>query len=407
MTGGKNNSVFRRIELNRFSLTVTGLMVFSGALSLIFNSLWSNVGYLLFSLLILVNYKGLISSLKEDLLLLIILTFFIIYYLVCNLFVANVDSESIVNIGKSILFIILFKSIKVKELYIRKMLLILGGGITILSLSIPLRYFGDLFIAYDHVGLYYFGNKNVYAPIIVIQIIACIYMYRSRYFRKLNVIMIIALFLALVSIQSRSNLVICIMILILWMFHEFNHKSRNMKLLTIMAFILGGLFLGSYINLFDIIESFILRSDYTTQFSEMGTLDSITSGRYSIIAEANHLLERNFLFSIWFDKDIISSYSYSKTGIHSLALRYLYYGGLIPFLIFVFFFLLILKDIQVINSKMKIYMIVYFLMISFMEPYAPFGPGFSYIYFWLLYSMKLVDGSNGDEKCLNSLSKIN
>lgn len=265
---------------------------------------------------------------------------------------------------------------------------------TIVAISIYLEYFS---VGFDITSRQYaYASKNSISQIVFTTVVIFMFVRLER-FRILNWIKNVLILLEVVllmMLKSRATIIgflVCLLYIILG--KQFNRKLRNLLALIIIVSILGLVFNR---NLFNMIANNIIFAG-----RDASDLDSLTSGRISILSEFTTLIGGH-----WF------------TGVGALYYEcfplscVLQFGVVAGILIIGISYLPIIKGIRF--GKSDIYFSILSIVCigyginSFFEGLAPIGPGVKCYFMWLMYGILYAQKiqSNSRIKGINMRGKI-
>lgn len=259
---------------------------------------------------------------------------------------------------------------------------------TLVALSIYIEYFSAGFDITSR--QYVYASKNSISQIIFTAVVILMFI-RFENHKVLNlmkVIVIIFEIMLLMLLKSRATIIgfgICLLYIILG--KRFN---RKMKYFLTMVIIVGVIALLVNDNLSDMFIGNIMFAGRNAS-----NLDSLTSGRVSIITEFPALIRNHWL-----------------TGIGSLYFEcfplscILQFGIITGTLILGVSYLPILKCLQF--NRRNIYCSIFILICvgyainSLFEGLAPIGPGVKCYYMWFMYGILVARNINGYQRKGNS-----
>lgn len=252
---------------------------------------------------------------------------------------------------------------------------------SLVALSIYIEFFSAGFDITSR--QYAYASKNSISQIIFTAIVILMFIRFEKY-RVLNLIKFIVIIfeiMLLMLLKSRATIIgfgICLLYIILG--KQFN---RKMKYFLIMVIMVGVIALLVNDNLFDMFIGNIMFAGRNAS-----NLDSLTSGRVSIITEFPVLIRNHWL-----------------TGIGSLYFEcfplscILQFGIITGTIILGVSYLPLLKCLQF--NRKNIYCSIFILICigyainSLFEGLAPIGPGVKCYYMWLMYGILLARNVNG------------
>lgn len=249
---------------------------------------------------------------------------------------------------------------------------------TIVAITIYLEYFS---VGFDITSRQYaYASKNSISQIIFTSVVILLFV-RFERFKTLNFIKILIIIfevMLLMILKSRATLVgfvICLVYIILG--KNFNRKIKYFLTLILITTVFV-LLMNE--NLFDTIVNSIIFAG-----RDASNLDSLTSGRISILSEFPSLIKNNWL-----------------TGIGSLYFEcfplscILQFGIIVGMLIVGIAYLPIFKCFQFdktnVFSSIFIVVCIGYGINSIFEGLAPIGPGVKCYYMWLMYGLLLAKG---------------
>lgn len=246
------------------------------------------------------------------------------------------------------------------------------------ALSIYVEYFS---VGFDITSRQYaYASKNSISQIIFTAIVILMFTNfdKFRIFNLLKIVVIIFELILLMLLKSRATIIgfaICLLYIILG--KQFNRKIKY--LLTIVV-VIGTLALLMNENLFDMFVGNIMFAGRNAS-----SLDSLTSGRVSIVSEFPTLIEGHWL-----------------TGIGSLYFEcfplscILQFGIITGSIIIGIAYLPIIKSLKFdrtnVYSSIFVIVCVGYGINSIFEGLAPIGPGVKCYYIWLMYGILFARG---------------
>lgn len=243
----------------------------------------------------------------------------------------------------------------------------------LVSISIYVEYF---MVGFDITSRQYaYASKNSISQIVftTVVIFMLVRFEKVRIFNWIKNVLIIFEVVLLMMLKSRATIIgflVCLLYIILG--KQFNRKLRNLLVVIAIIIILALLFNE---NLFNMIVNNIMFAG-----RDASSLDSLTSGRISILSDFTMLIEGH-----WF------------TGVGALYYEcfplscVLQFGVVTGIFIIGISYLPIIKGIRFDRSD------IYFSILaivcigyginSFFEGLAPIGPGVKCYFMWLMYGM--------------------
>lgn len=348
-------------------------------------SIIKKITYVLFLVLIVINTKMILTSFFKEPKIMFITIVMITYVMIFKILYTNVVLDDIYALTLTVVNFYIFQSIKLKSKDIKRIIDISMYSAVIVSSFIIITLKGNYIIAINTIGEYFYNQKNSFSPILAISLIYMLYYIIYKNIRKDYLILTILGVINIVILQSRTNILMLIIIMLLMLFNKaIRSKNKYINIYMILVIIVSSLiiFKDKIINIFlDIfkVEYFMSIS------SNYGIFDKLTSGRIETYVEAFNNFTKNIFLGVKFESVFIKGYTMTKTGVHNLWLRGLFYGGII------YFILLITLCIEMINkvkknnrNKIVKYIFVAMFFNSLLEPFSPFGPGTSYLLYWFI-----------------------
>ena len=248
---------------------------------------------------------------------------------------------------------------------------------TMVAVSIYVEYFAAGFDITSR--QYAYASKNSISQIIFTAIVILMFIHfdKFRIFNLLKIVVIIFEVILLMLLKSRATIVgfaICLLYIILG--KQFN---RKIKYLLAVVVLIGTLVLLMNENLFDMFVGNIMFAGRNAS-----SLDSLTSGRVSIVSEFPALIEGHWL-----------------TGIGSLyfecfPLCILQFGIITGSIIIGIAYLPIIKSLKFdrtnVYSSILVIVCIGYGINSIFEGLAPIGPGVKCYYMWLMYGILFARG---------------
>lgn len=249
---------------------------------------------------------------------------------------------------------------------------------TMVAVSIYVEYFAAGFDITSR--QYAYASKNSISQIIFTAIVILMFIHfdKFRIFNLLKIVVIIFEVILLMLLKSRATIVgfaICLLYIILG--KQFN---RKIKYLLAVVVLIGTLVLLMNENLFDMFVGNIMFAGRNAS-----SLDSLTSGRVSIVSEFPALIEGHWL-----------------TGIGSLYFEcfplscILQFGIITGSIIIGIAYLPIIKSLKFdrtnVYSSILVIVCIGYGINSIFEGLAPIGPGVKCYYMWLMYGILFARG---------------
>lgn len=244
---------------------------------------------------------------------------------------------------------------------------------TIVALSIYVEYFS---VGFDITSRQYaYASKNSISQIIFTSIVILMFIHSDKhgFFNRIKVIVIVFEVTLLMLLRSRATIVgfaICLLYIIFG--KEFNCK---IKYLLTMIVVVGTLTLLMNENIFEMFVNNIMFAG-----RDASSLDSLTSGRVSILSEFPALIDGHWL-----------------TGIGSLYFEcfplscILQFGIIAGSIIIGIAYLPIIKCLKIdrknVYSSIFVIICIGYGINSIFEGLAPIGPGVKCYYMWLMYGI--------------------
>ncbi|MDY2882638.1 MAG: O-antigen ligase family protein, partial [Romboutsia timonensis] len=193
--------------------------------------------------------------------------------------------------------------------------------------------------------------------------------------------------------NSRTNTISSLSVsIIIINYYIFKSRYKVLYFTSVPIFLVGIVlkikdYLAYYIIKF-------LKIDYFTSVVssyKYGILDALTAGRIESYVYAIDYFVLNPILGTGFNAAYIISDPQSMTGVHNLWLRALFYGGMIYFVIFIILITQIMKIVFKfkIDNKLVVFMLIAGLINSLFEPFAPLGPGTSYLIYWSIICLNI------------------
>jgi len=363
-----------------------------------------NPSIITYSLLMIVFFINLDVKLFLDskiMLLLFISLTLTTYQLTVKIFVYDSNLTDVVYLLKVAILILVFSKVSISKSN-KIILMYVSSIITIITSYIVILYYYNmnLLIAINNIGEYFYDEKNGLSPLLLVSLIflTSILKIKWSFLNIITFLLVIVGNVSLVIIQSRTNIMCYLVFLIFYsIFNLFKYKKIKVYLYSIIVITIIGITL--LILNEKIIEFFntLFRLDYLTYVNGNGILDKFFSGRLSSIQNNFTYFYNSPFFGTGFSQEIIESDSISPLGIHNLWLRSLIYGGLIytlGLLMFLLFIYSYFNKFLYTNKNLFFGLILVGFLSSMSEPYAPFGPGSNYFYFWLFFALNLNTGKD-------------
>lgn len=332
-----------------------------------------NIIMLLIILLMVLNLQQFLNSIIKHLKITITFFLIVIYWTVNFVLNTNIRFDDLRYVIIVFLLFNLYQKI-IKDINIYRLFFSMGIIAQIVAthnlVSID-RY--TIFFLDTREYFEVFNKKNGIGPILSVFGIFYLYdlFFMSR--KKINIIFFIYILNAIILFHTRSSIV-GIIIVAIFLIYKFFTKNKYVnfyfKVFIPVFFILITLF-----N-FNRIRSFIrnLTFDYLNELSSFRFNDYLIGLNYFV---------ENPLLGNMFKINYLNLY---EVDVHNLWMRTLFNGGLVYFIIFLLFAICIFKTIQkgTHNLYLKNSLLIYGLVISFLEMFAPFGTGTTYFFYWIL-----------------------
>lgn len=251
-------------------------------------------------------------------------------------------------------------------------------SVAIVAFSIYVEYFS---VGFDITSRQYaYASKNSISQIIFTAIVILMFIHfdKFRIFNLLKIVVIVFEVILLMFLKSRATIIgfaICLLYVILG--KQFNRKLKY--LLTVIV-VIGTLVLLMNENLFDMFVGNIMFAG-----RDASSLDSLTSGRVSIVSEFPALIEGHWL-----------------TGIGSLYFEcfplscILQFGIITGSIIIGIAYLPVIKSLKFdrtnVYSSIFVIVCIGYGINSIFEGLAPIGPGVKCYYMWLMYGILFARG---------------
>ena len=395
------------IKKNDINIVILFLMVLLSSISYIPNlNMATNVVYILFMIMIVINLKKIIANAMHNKDLLVFNTLLLILYGIYTLIHGEVSYLLFLYLIVSQIILLTLMNSNIDKYKKEKLLIYCSYTVILSSILIVLKYQGSYIYAIKNIGQYFMHNKNAFSPMLSFSIIYICYNVIFKKFNIVNVIVLLIGMLNLIIIQSRTNVLMTLCIISCMILTYICMRKGYSKIfysLTIIStlIVISLIFYNEIRNIiFD-----IFRIDYfLNTSSEYGIIDKLTTGRVSSFVVNLHLFENNVLFGSGFNKFSIINDPLSATGIHNVWIRSLFYGGIIYLIII----LMIIRKLYLIaikynfskDIKLIVFVLLGGLINSNFEPFAPFGPGTSYILFWIVIAINInsIKGEYKNEK---------
>lgn len=347
---------------------------------------------MIFFSLLTINIKNIFINFKLYHKIFIIIMILLMYYMVVYLLGLN-EHTIYLDIYEFILsFAMLITMMSIDINTQSKNIILLSFAYLVIAASFITIYYvnGSIWISSEnYIGgtSLYKITKNAFSPLLAYSILILIYkyIYEIRNIRYLFAALLG--FIPLLSMQARSNIgVVLIVLLVMLIFRSKELKKNIIRAIILISvlFCISTIAIGHFtqytVSFLKLNSQYIGNSNY---------LDVLFSGRLSNIQYAFNLFCANPLFGTFFDDKYVALSAFGS--VHSVWLRALLYGGILYFIVFLSLVIEIVSLIKELYNKQPI---VYFLLlgglvISFLEPIAPFGPGTTYLMYWMIMGFYL------------------
>lgn len=348
--------------------------------------------YILFALLIVINYKNIFFTIRKMKLILALNLFIVIYFGISKILLTTIVTEDLYSLILFEIIFILLVSIKIDLEDKQKILRNTSLMTLVVSTIIILYYRGSYISALNRIGENFYGEKNAIGPILMAANIYLLYFSISN--KKL--IFILFYFFGMLNLflfNSRTNTISSLSVsIIIINYYIFKSRYKVLYFTSVPIFLVGIVlkikdYLAYYIIKF-------LKIDYFTSVVsnyKYGILDALTAGRIESYVYAVDYFVLNPILGTGFNAAYIISDPQSMTGVHNLWLRALFYGGMIYFVIFIILITQIMKIVFKfkIDNKLVVFMLIAGLINSLFEPFAPLGPGTSYLIYWSIICLNI------------------
>lgn len=368
------------------------IMYFSVLKYIPFLSSLNKIVYALFMILIVINYKNIFLTLRKMKLILALTLFIVIYYGISMILLTTIATEDLYSLILFEIIFILLISIKINLKDIEEILKITSIMTLVVSTIIIIYYRGSYISAISKIGENFYSEKNALAPILMSANIYILYFSISN---KKLIYMIFYSFgmLNLFLFNSRTNTISSVVVsIIIISYYIFKSRYKVIYFTSIPILLTGiALKMKDYLSYY-IIK--FLKIDYFTSVVssyKYGILDALTAGRIESYVYALNYFALNPILGTGFNQAYIVSDPQSITGVHNLWLRALLYGGMLYFVVFIIIVTQILRIIFnfTIDNKLTIFMLIAGLINSLFEPFAPIGPGTSYLIYWSIICLNI------------------
>lgn len=343
--------------------------------------------YFTFFLLISLNLKNIIISFNTYHKILVLLLLLSVYYMMVYILKPDIDIDFIViyEVSLAMIMLITFNTIAIDIRDKQNLLKIISFSAVACALYIVYIHFQGYTLTINGETAKYFESKNNFSPILTFSLFFLFYKYL---YEKANVLYLLLGAVGLYGLhilQSRANIVVAWIVLALMI------MQKGPKQHKIVAGLLTGsvLFLIAY--LMDYSNNYLLQFFRVDNVAQGGNyFDHLLTGRLTIIDYAYQNFIANPWFGTFFDSQSISNSPLSRSGVHNFWLKGLFYGGIIFFAIIItlanFIYKLIKENYR---SNLVVFASIGGLLLSLVEPGAPFGPGTTFLLMWMIIGFNL------------------
>ncbi|MFC3342918.1 O-antigen ligase family protein [Paenibacillus abyssi] len=328
------------------------------------------------------------------------------YLLTVKIFLPDVNFGDIRSYIIGILLFFIINSMNLaKNKKISLLLVFCIINITTSFIIILQSYNGNYAVAIENIGVYFFVRKNQFSPLLLMS--AIYLLYRYIYISKNSIYLILFLMctINLVIIQSRTNLIALFLAALLLIFVLIKSKLKTSYGISQLFFFVALLIVLFAYNSEKVnqIVGDAFRLDYIQYSGKDSFIDNLTSGRISSLQSSLNIFIENPIFGGFYQSQVISEDPSSPVGLHNIWLRLLIYGGLTYFILFLILLITLYKYYyrSIKSNVLLLSVTIAGFVMSFAEPYAPFGPGTSYFMYWLILGFYIEFNSN------NGLAKNN
>jgi hypothetical protein len=321
----------------------------------------------------------------------IILCGMLCYLLIAQIIYSDVDFSDIKSYMFATACLIIFTSCPIDDEHKVRIILFMGWITIAVSYMIILYYYnGDIVSALQNAGVYFYPRKNSFSPLLMVT---CVYFAYFFFFKRHSVLIFLSIItgiIGLIILQSRTNLLavaVGIMFLLLVYVRSVKDKGK-LSLISFVFCLVVVLIIYNIEHIFSVL-GFAFRLDYISSVGLDNFLDNFTSGRFMSLQYTAADFVSSPIFGSFFNSEVIASNPASRQGLHIVALRVLFYGGIIlaiPFILFVIKLFILLRNRTSERHLINVFILVGFVM-SIGEPFAPFGPTTNYILFWIIVSL--------------------
>ncbi|MDM0975848.1 O-antigen ligase family protein [Clostridium perfringens] len=354
--------------------------------------------YFSFIILILNNISNILKQIKDKIYILFVIILILIYYYFIYLFNNNIYTGDLYAIILSFFIFMVFSSIKYK-ISDRNRLINIISIISITFTMFSVLYYYKTFLSTENYieGQYYFKGKNGLGPMLSFAGFWFLYNINKTSKKVFNFILFLISLILLAYIKARTSFLALLIVSIIFIIKKIKlNRIKTISLLIILLIIL--LVFCKYINYF-LLYAFnidFINKSLNGYIDNSEYLDIISSGRVDHYKYGFYLLNINPMFGACFDKYKVSNAIGNSVGIHSFFIRSLGYGGIfylsIVLLLILFYIIYFKRYCE--DKKITVYLMLIGLIGMLFEPIAPFGPGTSYLLFWIIL-------------CLNNKKNIN
>lgn len=356
---------------------------------------------ILFVILSINNISVILKKIKSKVKIICIIFIILFYYAIIYILKSDIYTIDLYAIILSFILFLVFSSIDYSFDDRRKVLNIISFTIIIVTIFSFIYYYKTLLTTTNYVeGQYYFEGKNGLGPMVSFAGFWFLYSTKINKKKYLTFFIFIISLILLSAIKARTSLLALIIASIIFILK--NIKINKYKNIIIFIFLLILLIpLYSYIKdyLFSAFNIDYINQSVNGYIGKEKYLDIILSGRLDHYKYGLYLFANNPLFGTSFEPYKISEVIGNTFGIHSFIIRSLGYGGFFYFIIIISLIFSYIRYFK--NNGNKNSMVNYILIMGgigmFFEPIAPFGPGTSYLLFWLMLGLDIKNNLNKEK----------
>lgn len=265
-----------------------------------------------------------------------------------------------------------------EEEHIEKICMYFTYSISFVALIIYFDYFrGTDALASS---AYAYGSKNSISQIIATAIIISLILsnrQQNKKFTILNYVLMCSNFVIVMLLRSRATILGLLIIIVYYIVSKRTNKTIRRIIIVLSVLLCFGLLFNS--NMYELVVNRILLGGRDT-----GNLDSVSSGRISILQSFPEQIDGHYLFGI--------GARYFECAPVSIVLQFGLIGGFGLLGVMIYTSYCCFKWRNNTNLNLLLFLIcICYMVNSLFEGLAPFGPGAKCYFLWFLFGL-IQDG---------------